>query len=193
MKWQRLLFFAAAFLATAADSTAQSGLYTANETSVDVFASYVAPERGISHLFETTIQHGSIGGGLGANYFLSPVLGLGADVNIPNNSGSFVDSTTANLILAMAGGQFRVSPLVCLPAVEEAYDPISQWIRASRISDWNTVPTTRSGCSWTPVMSGVKNHQRTSCCCARGCASCFEPRSGPSHKPPTMALGATDL
>ncbi len=72
--------------------------YTANELSMDFFGSYLAGQRAIEHLFKTNIRHGSWGGGVGANYFFTRELGIGGDINIPDNGGNFIDSASGNLI-----------------------------------------------------------------------------------------------
>src|SRR5215212_12017001 len=69
----------------------QTPRYTANELSFDMFGSYVAGERKFSEIFETNIRHGIWGGGVGLNYFFTREIGIGADINIPDNSGNFID------------------------------------------------------------------------------------------------------
>ncbi|MEY2428165.1 MAG: hypothetical protein QOJ40_1050 [Verrucomicrobiota bacterium] len=84
-------------------------LYTANELSLDGFGSYVAGQRGIEHIFETSIRgsRGAFGGGIGVNYFFTRELGIGGDMNILGSSGgnsvsrggNFVDQVAGSLIL----------------------------------------------------------------------------------------------
>src|SRR2546427_13204529 len=57
-------------------------LYTANELSLDLFCSYVAAERHFYDLFYTNIRHGTLGGGVGLNYFITREVGLGGRINI---------------------------------------------------------------------------------------------------------------
>jgi hypothetical protein len=78
-------------------------------------------------LFETKIHHGSMGGGLGVNYFASPTLGLGVDLNIPNNGGSFVDTYTANLIVRYPLGKSGLAAYLN-GGGGRAYDPDLQWV-----------------------------------------------------------------
>ena len=87
-----------------------SNLYRAHETSMDIFAGYVNAQRGITHLFQTGLRHGSMGGGFGVNYFSSEHLGFGTDLVIPNNGGSFVDSYTMNVIYRMPLGSSGLAP-----------------------------------------------------------------------------------
>ena len=74
-------------------------LYTANELSLDLFGSYVAAERHFTDLFDTNIRHGTWGGGVGLNYFITREIGLGGDINIGDNGGKFVDQALGSLIL----------------------------------------------------------------------------------------------
>src|SRR5579862_3177323 len=57
-------------------------LYTSQEMSLDLFASYLNPEGRFGDLFETNIRNGFWGGGAGVNYFFTREIGLGADFNI---------------------------------------------------------------------------------------------------------------
>jgi hypothetical protein len=77
----------------------QGPRYTAQELSFDAFGSFTAAERKFSELFETNIRHGKWGGGVGLNYFVTREIGFGADINIPDNDGNFVDSVSGSLIL----------------------------------------------------------------------------------------------
>src|SRR2546423_7580248 len=60
--------------------------YTANELSLDLFGSYVHPERKFSHLFQTSVRNdGNFGGGVGLNYFITREFGISTDINIGDN------------------------------------------------------------------------------------------------------------
>jgi hypothetical protein len=72
--------------------------FAAHELSMDLFASYTAAERGIDELFDTNIEHGDWGGGVGLNYFFTRAIGIGADINMPDNGGNLVDSIGGSLI-----------------------------------------------------------------------------------------------
>lgn len=109
-----------------------SGLYRAGETSVDLFAGYLKAERGITHLFENGLRHGSMGGGFGVNYFSSANLGFGTDLIIPNNGGSFVDQYTVNVIYRMPLGSTGLAPYVS-GGGGRSYDPFTQWIGQAAI------------------------------------------------------------
>ncbi len=76
-----------------------SPLYTPNELSLDLFGSYVAAERHFTDLFDTNIRHGTWGGGVGLNYFITREIGIGGDINIGDNNGTFVDQALGSLIL----------------------------------------------------------------------------------------------
>jgi hypothetical protein len=121
------------FLFTAGFSMAEEkGLYGAKETSLDVFASYVAAEKGFSHVFETNIRGGHFGGGLGVNHFLSPNIGVGTDVNMSANGGKFVDSATANLLVRLPLGNSGLAPYA-MGGGGRSYDPSLQWVAQAGI------------------------------------------------------------
>jgi len=72
--------------------------YTANELSLDMFGSYLAGERRAEDLFKTNIRHGTWGGGVGANYFFTREIGIGGDINIPDDGGNFINNVNGSLI-----------------------------------------------------------------------------------------------
>jgi hypothetical protein len=88
-------------------------LFSAKEISLDMFASYSAPETEFSHLFQTNIRDGgTIAGGAGLNYFLTKAIGVGGEVNIPNNGGSFVDMVSASLIVRVPIEKASLAPYI---------------------------------------------------------------------------------
>lgn len=89
-------------------------LYSANELSLDLGGSYTAGQRGVNHLFDTRItgQRGKWGADLGVNYFITRQLGVGVDVNMPDNGGSVVDAVSLNLIGRFPLGNSGFSPYV---------------------------------------------------------------------------------
>lgn len=99
--------------ATTYDTT--TPLYTANELSLDGFGSYVAGQRGIEHIFETSIRgnRGRFGGGAGVNYFFTRVLGIGGDVNVVGNTGgNFIDQAAGSLILRLPIDPTGLAPYI---------------------------------------------------------------------------------
>jgi hypothetical protein len=72
--------------------------YAAHEFSFDMFASYVAAEKSASDLFETDIRHGTWGGGVGGNFFITRELGIGVDANMPHDGGNLVNNVNGSLI-----------------------------------------------------------------------------------------------
>ena len=86
--------------------------YTANELSMDFFGSYLAREHKIENLFHNSIRHGFWGGGVGANYFFTRELGVGADLNIPDDGGKFVDSVSGSLIARLPIADTGLAPYV---------------------------------------------------------------------------------
>ncbi len=75
--------------------------YSSQELSLDMFGSYIAGEHHLTKLFETDIRspRGRWGGGAGLNYFFTREIGIGADMNIADNGGPFIDHVLGNLIL----------------------------------------------------------------------------------------------
>jgi hypothetical protein len=123
-----------AFLSAASFSSAQGSRYAAKgsfyrdkETSYDIFASYLTQERGLSHVFDTNLGGGSMGGGLGVNHFFSRTTGIGSDINIPNNGGSFVDSATLNLLMRWPVGKSGLAPYLSAGG-GRGYQPPWQWL-----------------------------------------------------------------
>lgn len=90
----------------------QGERFRAQEISLDLFATYTAGQRGIDELFDTSIRHGEWGGGVGLNYFFTKQVGIGADVNVPDNGGKFIDSVSGSLILRLPWEQAGLAPYV---------------------------------------------------------------------------------
>jgi hypothetical protein len=87
-------------------------LYSSQEISLDLFASYINPEGKFGDLFETNIRNGFWGGGAGLNYFFTRELGIGADFNISSKPDdvNLVDQVTGNLIARLPIGNSGVAP-----------------------------------------------------------------------------------
>ena len=102
--------------------------YRANELSLDLFGSYQHPEHKLSHLFQTDIRnHGVWGGGIGVNYFFTKQVGIGADMNIPNNDGAFVDQVQGSLIARVPIGNSGFAPYV-FGGGGRGFDPVDEWL-----------------------------------------------------------------
>jgi hypothetical protein len=134
MKITKLLTFAAAMTVTAQFAMAQvvhvwedprgwwgnhfvygptvPDKFTANEMSFDLFGSYGAGQRRIEDVFETNIRHGTWGGGVGLNYFLTREIGIGGDVNIGDNRGNFIDLASGSLILRLPFETTGLAPYI---------------------------------------------------------------------------------
>src|SRR5215471_11490572 len=81
--------------------------FMANEVSLDLSGSYIAPERHLTKLFDTNIRHtGKWGGNVGLNYFFIPEVGIGGNINMSANGGKFVDQALGNLIV-----RFPICPI----------------------------------------------------------------------------------
>ncbi len=86
--------------------------FNANELSLDLFGSYLNPERKFNDLFETNIRHGTWGGGVGLNYFFTRELGIEADVNMSAHEGRIVDQVLGNLVLRIPIESARIAPYI---------------------------------------------------------------------------------
>jgi len=62
--------------------TSQTPLFKNNEFDIDMFGSYVNPERHLNKIFDTNIHHGLWGGGAGVTYFPVCFAGIGADTSL---------------------------------------------------------------------------------------------------------------
>ena len=104
-------------------------LFSANELSLDLSGSYIAQERGIEHLFETSIKHnrGTWGGNVGVNYFITQNIGVGADANMSANGGNFVGGVLGDLILRLPLGNSGFAPYV-LGGGGRTTDGSWQWV-----------------------------------------------------------------
>lgn len=115
MKMKHMLVIAAAALFTAGTAQAErdwswnwndrfsydregKDLYAGNELTLDIFGSYTKEKAKFNDTFDKNLRHGDFGGGLGVNYFFTPMVGIGGDVIAEDNGGDFVDSTSASLI-----------------------------------------------------------------------------------------------
>jgi hypothetical protein len=134
-------------------NTPPDARFTANELSLDLSGSYIAPEaRGFTHVFDTDIRHrGKWGGNAGVNYFFLRQLGIGGNINMSDNGGNFVDQALGNLILRLP-----ISPLGLAPYIfggggrgfdsfggVNGFDPSWQWFADGGVGlEWRPNATT---------------------------------------------------
>jgi hypothetical protein len=100
--------------------------YTANELSLDMFGSYIAGERRAEDLFKTNIRHGVWGGGVGVNYFFTREIGIGGDINIPDDGGNFVNNIDGSLIARIPIVNSGLAPYVFGGGGRQT-EPVWQW------------------------------------------------------------------
>jgi hypothetical protein len=83
-----------------------------NELSFDMFGSFLAKQNGFTEMFDTSLRRDSNtwGGGVGLNYFMCKCVGLGGDINIPNNGGNFVDSFVGSVIVRLPIEPIHLAP-----------------------------------------------------------------------------------
>jgi hypothetical protein len=100
--------------------------YTAQELSVDAFASYMAGQSKLSHVFQTDIRSGIWGGGVGVNYFFLRELGISGDIIIADNGGHFVDSMNGSLVARWPFETTGLAPYI-FGGGGRRTDPIWEW------------------------------------------------------------------
>jgi hypothetical protein len=86
--------------------------FTMHELSLDLFGSYIAGQRSLGDIFDTSIRDGKWGGGVGLNYFLTREIGLGADINMSDNRGNLVDIVQASLIGRLPSETTGLAPYI---------------------------------------------------------------------------------
>jgi hypothetical protein len=103
--------------------------YNAKELTLDLFGSYAHGESHLKHIFETDIRrNGTWGGGVGINYFFTPWLGIGGDINMGDNRGPLVDQALGSLILRAPLGNSCVAPYVFGGGGRSFGSPSWQWL-----------------------------------------------------------------
>jgi hypothetical protein len=119
-------------------------LYSSQEVSLDLFASYINPEGKFHDLFETSIREGFWGGGAGVNYFLTREFGIGADFNISSKPDdiNLVDQVTGNLIFRLPIGSSGVAPYA-IGGGGRAMSPRYDWVYGGGVGlEFRFNPTT---------------------------------------------------
>jgi hypothetical protein len=102
--------------------------FNANEFSLELFGSYMAPEYGIEDLFDTNIRDdGFWGGGLGLSYFPCRHFGFGGDIAMHANGDTFFDQALGNLILRLPWERAALAPYV-IGGGGRSFDPAEEWV-----------------------------------------------------------------
>lgn len=118
--------------------------YNAEELSLDLFGSYLNPERRFNQLFDTNIRHGFWGGGAGLNYFFTRELGIGTDFNISSKPDdiNLVDNWVGNLYARLPLGNSGLAPYI-FGGGGRAMSPIYQWTYGGGVGlEYRFNPTT---------------------------------------------------
>ena len=85
--------------------------YRAGELSVDAFGTAALGKYTIDHYSNSRVRHNAqLGAGMGLGYFFTRNLGIGVDAYSENTTGTFVDNSSANLILRLPLGQSGFAP-----------------------------------------------------------------------------------
>jgi hypothetical protein len=102
-------------------------LFRASETSLDLFGSVSVGQETINHISRRRVEdNGRLGLGLGANHFFNRNIGLGADAYTENTQHSFVDNTSANLIVRFPFETVHLAPYIYGGAGYQ-FDPRGLW------------------------------------------------------------------
>lgn len=157
MNVAKILLLAAVILGSAAAAQAQRNWtwqwderfryttdekFRANELTFDLFASYGRGHGHFNDFFDQTLEHGTWGGGVGANYFFTKYLGVGADVFMHANGNEFIDHTSLGVI-----GRFPIERISLAPyafgGAGRNFDPIDEWTAHAGIGlEWRLNPHT---------------------------------------------------
>ena len=117
--------------------------FTDQEFSLDLFGSYINPEGEFHEVFEHNIRHGYWGGGVGANYFITRELGVGADFNMSDKEGArLVDDVVGSVMLRFPIESIGLAPYL-IGSGGRAISPIYQWTYGGGVGlDLRFNPTT---------------------------------------------------
>ena len=102
--------------------------YDRNEFSLDFFLGYTLGESTIERLNRKNLDHGDWGGGIGANFFFTRHIGVGADAYIAEDfDGSFIDYASASLIFRFPidNNDWGLAPYV-FGGAGHTFDPIDR-------------------------------------------------------------------
>jgi hypothetical protein len=115
-------------LSVMADDTAPAdSLFRANETSLDLFGTVSVGQEIINHISRHRVEdNGRLGLGLGGNHFFTRNIGLGVDAYTENTQHSFVDNSSANLIVRFPIDAIHLAPYVFGGAGYQ-FDPSGLW------------------------------------------------------------------
>jgi len=88
-------------------------VFQANEFSIDAFGMGALSHSQLEGASRHSVRHDSrLGLGVGANYFFTRYLGIGADAYTEDTQHSFVDSTSGNLIFRIPIDAIHLAPYV---------------------------------------------------------------------------------
>jgi hypothetical protein len=88
------------------------------------------------------IRHGRWGGVVGLNYFFTREVGIGADINMADNGGHFVDPVAGSVIFRWPFERIGLAPYVFGGGCRGT-DPVYEWLgHAGAGLEWRFSPTT---------------------------------------------------
>lgn len=141
MKIAKILFVTVAFISTVSAARAEhdwswnwndrfaytheGDRFLPQEFNLDLFGSYRWAEGKGSDLWDSA-DSGVWGGGIGANYFFTRYVGVGADVSMHADGGKFIDNTSGNVILRLPIDAASLAPYV-FGGFGGNFDPETEW------------------------------------------------------------------
>jgi hypothetical protein len=106
------------------DTTHAKQTFNGNELSFDMFASDICTRRGDS--WTGSFDHGKWGGGIGANYFFIPFLGIDAETSAQCGSQRFIDHVGGNVIARLPIEPIHLAPYI-FGGGGRAFNPDWNW------------------------------------------------------------------
>ena len=102
-------------------------VFLPHETTLDLFGSVSVGQETIDNLSRERVEdNGRLGAGLGLNHFVGRHVGVGVDAYTENTQHSFVDNTSANLIIRFPFDAVRLAPYAFGGAGYQ-FDPSGLW------------------------------------------------------------------
>ena len=107
--------------------SANTGIYRAMETSLDIFGTGSIRQETVNHLSGIHYREDvEFGAGVGLNHFFTRNFGLGVEAYSEDTHDSFVDKASANLIIRFPIGESGFAPYALIGGGYQ-FDPIELW------------------------------------------------------------------
>jgi opacity protein-like surface antigen len=88
-------------------------LFRARELSIDLFGGVAVGQETLENFSANEVEEDDeLGAGIGANFFITRWLGIGADAYTENTAASVVDNTSVSLILRLPLDEAHLAPYI---------------------------------------------------------------------------------